>query len=252
MIAVIGDIHGCFFTLKELYSKIIDLYPEIEIYQVGDIIDRGPYSREAISFIIENSIRSVLGNHEQMALEFLKNKESSLGRAWLYNGYMPTLLSYKNYQDDFNNHFEFLSKLPLFYNLSDCFISHAGISKTYQNRFKEVLLNDEDQLKKIIDNLKRKDDGILWTRDRLANLGKLQVVGHTRMIEPYFDKEANALFIDTGAIGGNKLSCAIIEKSSIIEIISVETKEEDLNYEVIFNKINNEKEDNASEKKDIN
>jgi len=40
MIAVIGDIHGCFYTLSELVLRIKAKYPDIPLYCVGDLIDR--------------------------------------------------------------------------------------------------------------------------------------------------------------------------------------------------------------------
>ena len=55
MVAVIGDVHGCYFTLTELYQKIQFKYPEVEVYCVGDLIDRGNYSREVVDFIVDET-----------------------------------------------------------------------------------------------------------------------------------------------------------------------------------------------------
>ena len=41
MVAVIGDIHGCFKTLKKLVEEVRKKYPEIPLYCVGDLVDRG-------------------------------------------------------------------------------------------------------------------------------------------------------------------------------------------------------------------
>ncbi len=41
---VIGDVHGCFFTLKRLLKKIPQ---EAEIILAGDLCDRGNYTKEA-------------------------------------------------------------------------------------------------------------------------------------------------------------------------------------------------------------
>ena len=70
MVAVIGDIHGCFHTLKELYSKIKTEYPEAEIYSVGDLVDRGKYSLETIEFIKRKEIKFTPGNHDLMFSHF--------------------------------------------------------------------------------------------------------------------------------------------------------------------------------------
>ena len=63
---------------------------------------------------------------------------------------------------------------------------------------------------------------------KLLNLGKLQIVGHTHDSKPRYDKKAKALYIDTGAFKGNQLSCAIVERSEIIEILSVDTNHRDI------------------------
>ena len=62
-------------------------------------------------------------------------------------------------------------------------------------------------------------DSIIWTRGDLLNIGKLQVVGHTHRKEVFFDKTSNTLYIDTTAFGNNKLSAAIIDQNTLIEII---------------------------------
>ena len=68
----------------------------------------------------------------------------------------------------------------------------------------------------------------MWNRDKLLPIGKLQVVGHTPKEEITFDKKNSALYVDTGAYTGNKLSCAIVENSKWIDSIAVKTKQEDL------------------------
>lgn len=50
-IYAIGDIHGCFEKLEQLF-KIITLEEDDEIIFLGDYIDRGPDSKEVIDFII--------------------------------------------------------------------------------------------------------------------------------------------------------------------------------------------------------
>ena len=56
------------------------------------------------------------------------------------------------------------------------------------------------------------------------NIGKLQIVGHTRFDDVYHDASADALYIDTSACGGNKLTAVIIDKNKLIDKISVDTE----------------------------
>jgi serine/threonine protein phosphatase 1 len=86
-----------------------------------------------------------------------------------------------------------------------------------------------EQLKKIVNNNITSEHGILWTRDELVNLGKLQVVGHTRMNEVTLSESNNVIYIDTSVYTGNKLSAVIIEENRVIDILSVSTVGKDIN-----------------------
>ena len=228
MIAVIGDIHGCFFTLEKLYNEIISSYPGIPICCVGDLVDRGKNNFEVVEFIKKNRITFTAGNHDLMFYYFIKNPSSSLGRSWIYNGSETTLDSYSNRFKEMNLHLNFIIKAPLILNLDDCFISHAGISSYYSRKLGKNPLDDMDKLKNVVESDLNSEHGVLWTRDKLMNLSKVQVVGHTRFDEVYFEEKSKTLYIDTSACSGNKLSAAIIDKSNVVETLSIETDSRDI------------------------
>ena len=228
MVAVIGDIHGCFFTLKELYHKILDEYPDIKIYSVGDLVDRGKYSLETIEYIKRKEIQFTPGNHDLMFAHFFESPGSIFARTWIHNDHGPTLAAYEFEPDKVWDHIDLINNQPLFYNLDDCFITHAGISTYYKKVLPSNYKDDLNSLNYLIDNEHYNEHGVMWNRDKLLNIGKLQIVGHTHDSEPRFDKRANALYIDTGAFRDNKLSCAILEKSEVVEILSVKTNPRDL------------------------
>ena len=48
---VIGDVHGCYHTLKALMQHIEH---DARVIFVGDLCDRGLYTRQTIAFVIEN------------------------------------------------------------------------------------------------------------------------------------------------------------------------------------------------------
>ena len=62
-IAIITDVHG---NLEALTSVLEDIKKNNfdEIICLGDSIDIGPNSKECIELLIENNVKSVLGNHE--------------------------------------------------------------------------------------------------------------------------------------------------------------------------------------------
>lgn len=228
MIAVIGDIHGCFNTLKDLVSKIKKKYPSVNLYCVGDLVDRGNFSYEVMEFIIRRKIKFTPGNHDYMFYYFIKFPKNHLGRAWLYNGYETTLASYNNRYEKIAEHIDLITSQPLFINNDDCFISHAGISVYYRSKVAKDFHTDPNSLKNLIESDIDCEHGVLWTRDKLLNLGKLQVVGHTRQPEVLYIKENNTAYIDTSVYTGNKLSAVIVEKNKILEIISIPTYTEDI------------------------
>ena len=58
---VIGDVHGCFNTLKKLIRK----FPkDSKLIFLGDLCNRGKYSKDVIDFVIKNNHQCLLGNHE--------------------------------------------------------------------------------------------------------------------------------------------------------------------------------------------
>lgn len=228
MIAVIGDIHGCYNTLKKLVEKIRNKYPDIQLYCVGDLVDRGNFSYEVIEFIKSEKIKFTPGNHDYMFYYFVHQPFSGMGTAWLYNGYEPTMRSYNDKYEKINEHLEIIKNAPLYYNLDDCFISHAGISADLKKKFSENVLENIEKFDKVILDELETDEGILWTRNNLLDIGKLQIVGHTRKNEVEYNKENNTAYIDTSVYTLNKLSAVVVEKHQIIDTLSVPTEPEDV------------------------
>ncbi|MCX6149576.1 MAG: metallophosphoesterase [Ignavibacteriales bacterium] len=228
MVAVIGDVHGCYFTLETLYTKVVTKYNNIPVLSVGDLVDRGNYSFEVVNFFIDNVIRFTPGNHDYMFYDFFKKPESLFARAWIYNGNEATMRSYSSKVDMISSHLNFIRSAPLFYDLPDCFISHAGIADKYKSKLPKNFREDLRSVAPLIESIWEEEDGILWSRQKLLNMGKLQLVGHSKQSEVRIDTRANAVYIDTGACAGNKLSCAIVENNKIVEVISEKTNAKDI------------------------
>jgi serine/threonine protein phosphatase 1 len=223
MIAVIGDIHGCYHTLTRLYEEIKTRYPDIPVYSVGDLVDRGNFSYEVMEFIKHNKIKFTAGNHDLMFYYYVTQPTHPIGKPWIYNGSESTMESYSNYMPAMREHLVIIKKAPLFYNLKDCFISHAGISSYYQKHFKNDVFSDNAKIKKLLEQEIISSHGVIWTRDELINLGKLQIIGHTIVKDLYHNKKSNALYTDTSAFAGNKLTAVIIEENKLVDSLSVNT-----------------------------
>ncbi|EME8859599.1 protein-serine/threonine phosphatase [Enterobacter mori] len=80
---VVSDIHGCYQWLMDaLKRRHFNPYEDLLI-SVGDIIDRGPDCVKCLQLMDEKWFRAVRGNHEQMALDAIENKDFAL---WMSNG----------------------------------------------------------------------------------------------------------------------------------------------------------------------
>ena len=77
-IAIITDVHG---NLEALTSVLEDIKKNNfdEIICLGDSIDIGPNSKECIDLLIENNVKSVLGNHEIYLLRGTNFESSIVG-----------------------------------------------------------------------------------------------------------------------------------------------------------------------------
>jgi serine/threonine protein phosphatase 1 len=96
-----GDIHGCDLALRTLLERI-ELRPDDTLVVLGDVIDRGPKSKEVIDLLLDVGRRcrmiSIMGNHEELFLAALSHRRPI--REWLDLGGTETLMSYGGIIDD--------------------------------------------------------------------------------------------------------------------------------------------------------
>ncbi|WP_376870442.1 metallophosphoesterase [Albirhodobacter sp. R86504] len=95
LLAVIGDIHGMDRAFEAMLDRLTALSPAARIICVGDLIDRGEQSAEALrrAFELRDQIEVILGNHEEMLLRFLDDPEAQ-GPRWLRYGGLQCLASF--------------------------------------------------------------------------------------------------------------------------------------------------------------
>ena len=206
---VIGDIHGCYHTLVELYNKLPKGCP---IYSVGDLCDRGLHTKLVIDFVIEKNIKPVNGNHEVMMLDILRGSHLCDLQCWAMNGGLKTIQSYQTGTEASfleyeipKEHEEFLENLPLFIEIEGYVISHAGFGLNVPKDMNYDL---------------HCDDSIVWYRGPLAKLSNgVQIVGHTINEEPII--EDHYIRIDTGAFKGNKLTAIEIPSKRIYQVDTI-------------------------------
>ena len=80
---VVGDVHGCFRTLERVLEAVRFDPAADRLFSVGDLINRGPHSMEAIEWLTDGRIHAaVLGNHESTMLEHLCRGRDSVYEEW--------------------------------------------------------------------------------------------------------------------------------------------------------------------------
>ena len=125
----IGDIHGHYDGLKRLWDNIAPSGDD-QIYCVGDLIDRGPKSSEVVDFVRQHATGCVRGNHEQLLLDAFADGDLNLPtlQGWIFSGGQATLTSYNGSITALGKHVDWLKHLPLYIDLGDVFLVHAGIN----------------------------------------------------------------------------------------------------------------------------
>ena len=79
---VVGDIHGAFDLLEKALDRARFDPARDRLFCVGDLIDRGPRSRDCLSFLSQPWVHSVRGNHEQMVLDLYEHGAPSDYDLW--------------------------------------------------------------------------------------------------------------------------------------------------------------------------
>lgn len=235
-VTVIGDIHGCFDTFMELLKKIPK---EDQIVLVGDLIDRGPKSKQVVQYVIDHpEILCVKANHEDMAVTDLlgKSLDPYHGEWLVYQG-GQTLESYKPTFDsapDFEllkEHAKWMKELPLYLEFPDCIkigddedygksrhlvVSHSSIGSTWKYR-------DPDHPKHHFFK-----DKALWNRDIPDNAdGLYNVFGHTPVYGAQPIVRSFYANVDTGCVfnrnGFAKLTAIRFPSLEIIQQQNIDT-----------------------------
>ena len=124
----IGDIHGCAKALRSVIEAI-DPQREDELVFLGDYVDRGPDSRDAIDQIIDLQTRTQVvalrGNHEIMLMGVAMNGLDD--SVWRANGGNSTLASYGGSLSKIpSNHLVFFHELLPHYEIDDTIFVHAS------------------------------------------------------------------------------------------------------------------------------
>jgi len=242
---IIGDVHGCIDELKSLLKKqdflvdqnnLLTLTPKNRhksIVLLGDFIDKGSDEKltETIEFIHNNyqhlnqerkRFYLILGNHESMVYRYITNDSNLIINA-------KTIENKEKYY----NTVALLEKKPhlkkLFLELyAECATDYKYI---YSKDFSVTLTHapcpekylsqkDETSKKKMVKCISRSknpkmplDELIPYIHEEAKENQHYHIFGH--LSQPNIRQYKNKICIDTSAIYGDTLSCAIVKEDSL-------------------------------------
>ena len=206
---VVGDIHGEITMLNDKLAEIGFDKEKDTLISVGDLIDRGEDSLACLALIQEPWFKSVRGNHEDLMINSIINKDENSLSCWIHNGgnwYFDLSQEDRMYANDLAK----IASDELPYVIE---ISHKG------KRFVVCHADyPEDEYTGDIDSKILFD--VIWSRDRINKAMKnnaskeivgadMFIFGHTPLRRPL--QLDNCMWIDTGAVFGKELT--IIELS---------------------------------------
>lgn len=217
-IYAIGDIHGCYYTLLNLLKK---LPKNAHIISLGDLCDKGNYTKEVVQLFIDKNYDLILGNHDIAMINNLFKKD--MKKSTWYNdpryGSDKTIKSYYYSKDVFKKHKEFLIQKPIFLEYKNLFITH-GYGMPYYDRRNESKFNKALYSNRITNDTFKSD----WEIHLDNNI--INLFGHDAFEEIKFG--SNYIGIDTGAVYGGKLTA--INLNDIINKREAEIIQESVDF----------------------
>lgn len=219
-IYAIGDVHGRYDLLRRLFDRIAahsSIQPATRSSQIillGDLVDRGPQSREVVDFITSlngryGQVTVLMGNHEELMLAVVGGRLGALN-AWRDLGGDATLRSYGLTEQDLQlpvpalvrraqelipqHHLDSMRRWPLSVQSGDYLFCHAGIRPGIPLR-------------------RQTATDLLWIRreflDDETDHGMVVVHGHS--VSEAVDMRTNRIGIDTGAYRTGQLTALYLD-----------------------------------------
>lgn len=207
---VVGDIHGCFDDLCGEMDRVEFDPSRDRIFSVGDLVDRGPLSADAINWIGQDWFHAVRGNHEQMAIGVAAGRHDLAN--YLQNGGGWFLSMEDEHQQRMATA---LDTLPLCIEVETAAglvgIVHADIAGNDWKAF-----TDQVESPRSNNHAKALAETAMWSRDRIREMDHSEVtglalmfVGHTPVKQP--TRLGNVCYIDTGCVFGRALTMLQID-----------------------------------------
>jgi predicted kinase len=217
-VAVIGDSHEHVEALTQMVTLLEEKYPGVKIVHVGDYLDKGRQTEAMVNYAHARAKKGdifVHGNHENYAVKRLRGElnEKSIDPE-LEKTYMTSVPV-------------LLERTDLAEKVLDIWDNHSVPFLVIQSYFQRTLFITHAPCKNKVlgklSNFALKDQRNLYTKDRDADYRTsypfvfdeaevchpFHIFGHVAHSAPKMIYK-NKVFLDTGAVYGNKLSAFVI------------------------------------------
>jgi serine/threonine protein phosphatase 1 len=206
---IIGDVHGCYYTLLNLVKQ---LPKDANLIFLGDLCDKGNFSKETIEFVINNDHICLKGNHEYLFYNYIRDalyrdKKSIWSQNRAYGGY-KTVKNYNGSPDVLSKHIAWIETLPAYVELDRYFITH-GFGLPYYQRKDDKKTQRKLFVNRVDVDIHKED----W--EDFTNYDVINIFGHCKFDEVLIGE--NYYGIDTGCVYGNKLTAIQLETMILFE-----------------------------------
>ncbi|MBO4581207.1 MAG: serine/threonine protein phosphatase [Bacteroidales bacterium] len=153
----IADIHGCYFTFKQLVEDKLQISPSDKVYLLGDMVDRGPHIKELLDYILllqekGYQIMPVKGNHEYFLCRAYQIEQSGKTKHWWNRSALKYIHSWQTTGGAYTlnsfgvqhaalipeHYIQWMLSLPCYYITPHAILTHAGLNCRAASPFEDT------------------------------------------------------------------------------------------------------------------
>ncbi|PCK09074.1 MAG: hypothetical protein COA42_05810 [Alteromonadaceae bacterium] len=211
---ICSDIHGHFSLLDNKLAAVDFNSTADRLFCLGDLIDRGPNSTQALEWLNQPWLHAIQGNHERTLIEFYETQSNSIWQSWMgYGGTWAQTLS----REMLKPYYTAFSQLPLAIeiilpNQQRVGLIHAQLPDQCDWGIIRRLLSDarasDINKNQVLSNM-------LWgrsqtsmskeNRSRIKSVSNIDHVFHGHTIVPEYLTLTNRTFMDLGSYVFNQI-----------------------------------------------